>query len=120
MSEHAPARVRRSGRARPRRGGAGCWPRSLRAAAAAAANSYSYDVAIRVALNAIVCIGLNLLIGYAGQISLGHAGFFALGAYGSAILTARYGWPPLLALAAGALRGRRCWRFVVGAADPAA
>ena len=45
-------------------------------------------------------MGLNLLIGYAGQISLGHAGFFGLGAYGSAILTARYGWPPVAALAA--------------------
>lgn len=63
-------------------------------------NAYFYDVAILVGLNAIVCVGLNLLIGYAGQISLGHAGFFGLGAYGSAILTARYGWPPLAALAA--------------------
>ena len=62
-------------------------------------NSYYFEVAVLVGLNAIVCVGLNLLIGYAGQISLGHAGFFALGAYGSAILTARYGWPPLAALA---------------------
>lgn len=65
-------------------------------------NRYFYDVAILVGINAIVCVGLNLLIGYAGQISLGHAGFFGLGAYGSAILTARYGWPPLLALVAAA------------------
>jgi branched-chain amino acid transport system permease protein len=65
-------------------------------------NRYFYDVAILVGINAIVCVGLNLLIGYAGQISLGHAGFFGLGAYGSAILTARYGWPPLLALIAAA------------------
>ncbi|MDH4060520.1 MAG: branched-chain amino acid ABC transporter permease, partial [Aquincola sp.] len=49
------------------------------------ANNYFYEVAILVALNAIVCVGLNLLIGYAGQISLGHAGFYALGGYGSAI-----------------------------------
>lgn len=65
-------------------------------------NRYFYDVAILVGINAIVCVGLNLLIGYAGQISLGHAGFFGLGAYGSAILTARYGWPPLIALATAA------------------
>ncbi len=65
-------------------------------------NSFYYDVAIMVGLNAIVCIGLNLLIGYAGQISLGHAGFFALGAYGSAILTGAYDWPPAGALLAGA------------------
>lgn len=66
-------------------------------------NNFYYDVAIKTALNAIVCIGLNLLIGYAGQISLGHAGFFALGAYASAILTSHYKWPGLLAMLAGAL-----------------
>jgi len=63
-------------------------------------NNYHYEVAILVGLNAIVCVGLNLLIGYAGQISLGHAGFFGLGAYGSAILTVRYGWPPVGAMLA--------------------
>jgi branched-chain amino acid transport system permease protein len=65
-------------------------------------NLYTYDIAINAGLNAIVCVGLNLLIGYAGQISLGHAAFFGLGAYASGILTERYGWPPLLALASGA------------------
>ena len=63
-------------------------------------NDYTYEVAILVGLNAIVCVGLNLLIGYAGQISLGHAGFVGLGAYGSAILAARYGWPAWLAMPA--------------------
>ena len=76
-------------------------------------NNYFYDVAILVALNAIVCVGLNLLIGYAGQISLGHAGFFALGAYGSALLASRYGWPPVLALVA-ATAGVGGVAFVVG------
>jgi branched-chain amino acid transport system permease protein len=66
-------------------------------------NAFYYDVAIRIAINACVVIGLNLLIGYTGQISLGHAGFFGLGAYASAILTTRFGWPPLAALATGAL-----------------
>ena len=61
-------------------------------------NNYTYEIAILVGLNAIVCVGLNLLIGFAGQISLGHAGFFGLGAYGSALLAARYGWPALLSL----------------------
>jgi branched-chain amino acid transport system permease protein len=65
-------------------------------------NAYYFDVAIRIAINACVAIGLNLLIGYTGQISLGHAGFFGLGAYASAILTAHYGWPPAVALVAGA------------------
>jgi branched-chain amino acid transport system permease protein len=71
-------------------------------------NNYYYEVAILVALNAIVCVGLNLLIGYAGQISLGHAAFYALGGYASAILSARWGWPawasmPVAVLAVGAL-----------------
>jgi branched-chain amino acid transport system permease protein len=61
----------------------------------ALANNYTYEIAILVGLNAIVCVGLNLLVGYAGQVSLGHAGFYALGAYGSAVLSARYGWSPL-------------------------
>lgn len=63
-------------------------------------NSFFFEVAIVVALNAIVCVGLNLLIGYAGQISLGHAGFYALGGYGSALIAARLGWPAWLALPA--------------------
>ncbi len=61
-------------------------------------NDYFYEVAILVAINAMVCVGLNLLIGYAGQISLGHAGFFGLGGYGSAVLAAQYGWPVWLSL----------------------
>jgi len=66
-------------------------------------NNYDYDIAIKIALNAIVAVGLNLLIGYAGQISLGHAAFFAIGAYASAVLPSRYGVPGLLALPLGAL-----------------
>lgn len=64
-------------------------------------NNYYYDVAIRIGMNATIVVGLNLLIGYAGQISLGHAGFYGLGAYASAVLTARYGWPPLIAMLSG-------------------
>ncbi len=65
-------------------------------------NDFFLNVAILIGINAIVAVGLNLLMGYAGQISLGHAGFFGLGAYASAILTARYGWPPAVAVLAGA------------------
>lgn len=61
-------------------------------------NAYFYEVAILVAINATVCVGLNLLIGYAGQISLGHAGFYGLGAYGSAVLSAQQGWPAWLSM----------------------
>ncbi|MDX1374104.1 MAG: branched-chain amino acid ABC transporter permease [Burkholderiales bacterium] len=79
----------------------------------ALANNYHYEVAILVGLNAIVCVGLNLLIGYAGQISLGHAGFFGIGAYGSAILSANYGWPSALSLAA-ATAGAAALAFALG------
>jgi len=65
-------------------------------------NAYYYDIVNRMAINAVVVLGLNLLIGFAGQISLGHAGFFGIGAYASAILPAQYGWHPLAAMAAGA------------------
>ena len=66
-------------------------------------NSFYVDLAIRMAINAVIVLGLNLLIGFAGQISLGHAGFLGIGAYASAVLPTHFGWPPLLAMAAGAL-----------------
>ena len=84
--------------ARPRGGGLLLLAAVIALLPLALANNYFYDVAILVALNATVCIGLNLLIGYAGQISLGHAGFFALGGYGSAILATRLAVPPWLSL----------------------
>ncbi len=65
-------------------------------------NAWYYDVVIHIAIQAVNAVALNLLIGFTGQISLGHAGFFGIGAYGSAILTSRYGLPPLAALTATA------------------
>jgi branched-chain amino acid transport system permease protein len=65
-------------------------------------NTYYFDIANRMAINAIVVLALNLLIGFAGQISLGHAGFFGIGAYASAVLTTHFSWPPVAALCAGA------------------
>ncbi|MFA7431184.1 MAG: branched-chain amino acid ABC transporter permease [Rhodospirillaceae bacterium] len=66
-------------------------------------NNFQFDIAIRVAFNAIVVIGLNLLIGYTGQISLGHAGFLGLGGYFSAITVTTYGWPPAVAMVVAAV-----------------
>ena len=65
-------------------------------------NNFYYDIVIRMAINAIIVLGLNLLIGFAGQISLGHAGFIGIGAYASAIFPTHFGWHPLVAMAAGA------------------
>ena len=67
-----------------------------------APNNFYLDLAIRMAINAIIVLGLNLLIGFAGQISLGHAGFLGIGAYASAVLPTHFGWHPLPAMAAGA------------------
>lgn len=57
-------------------------------------NTFFFDIAIKVFISGIICVGLNTLSGYAGQISLGHAGFFALGGYGTAILSIRLGIHP--------------------------
>ncbi|MDD3353698.1 branched-chain amino acid ABC transporter permease [Zoogloea sp.] len=66
-------------------------------------NSFYVDLAIRMAINAIIVLGLNLLIGFAGQISLGHAGFLGIGAYASAVLPTHFGWHPVVAMLAGAV-----------------
>lgn len=66
-------------------------------------NYYVTVVAVSAGLHAILAVGLNLLMGYAGQISLGHAAFFGFGAYGSAILTSRYGWNPWPAMVSAML-----------------
>lgn len=81
----------------PRTGGLALLAAVIAALPLFLANPYHYDVAIHIAINATVAVGLNLLVGYAGQVSLGHAGFFGLGAYVSGILAARYGFAPLLA-----------------------
>ena len=99
--------------ASPRTGGIAALAAIIALLPAGLSNNYFYDVAILVGLNAIVCVGLNLLVGYAGQISLGHAGFFGFGAYASAILSSRYGWPPLTAML-GATIAVAALAFVVG------
>ncbi|NPV06377.1 MAG: branched-chain amino acid ABC transporter permease [Anaerolineae bacterium] len=60
-----------------------------------------------IGIYTLVTLGLCLLMGYAGQASLGQAGFLALGSYGSAVLTARYHLPPVVAagVAAGVTAG---------------
>ncbi|HHX65129.1 MAG TPA: branched-chain amino acid ABC transporter permease [Chloroflexi bacterium] len=59
---------------------------------------YALSNLILIGINTMIVIGLCLLMGYAGQISLGQAAFFGMGAYGSAVLTTRYGWSPWLAM----------------------
>lgn len=54
------------------------------------------------AIYGVFCVGLNFFMGYTGQASFGQNAFAALGGYGSAILCAGHGWPPLAAMAASA------------------
>ncbi len=61
----------------------------------------------------IFVAGLNIFMGYAGQTSFGQNAFAAIGAYASAVLTATYGWPPLLAALAGIVATAIC-AFVIG------
>ena len=74
---------------------------------------YALSTMVLIGIYTIVTIGLCLLMGYAGQISLGQAAFFGLGAYASAILTARFGWSPWVAMA-GAAAGTGMVAWLIG------
>lgn len=63
------------------------------------ASTYYVGLVAVVGVNAIVVIGLAFVMA-TGQLSLGHAAFVGLGAYGSALITLRYGIPVLLAIPA--------------------
>lgn len=60
----------------------------------------TFNLFIFAFINLILVVGLSLLFGYAGQISLGQAGFYGIGAYMAAILSVRWGLPPVLGLIA--------------------
>lgn len=62
---------------------------------------YILTVASKVAIYAIVIVGLTLLVGYGGQISFGHNAFFGVGGYISALATTSWGLSPLLGMLAG-------------------
>jgi len=66
-------------------------------------NAYLLNIVGFAGIHILLSMGLNILMGYAGQISLGHAAFWGLGAYISGVLTAKFGWPPVLGLVASVL-----------------
>ena len=67
---------------------------------------YWLGVVNLIGITIVAATGLNLLTGYCGQLSVGHAGFIAVGAFTSAVLTARFDLPFLIALpAAGLMAG---------------
>ena len=53
--------------------------------------AFALNVANTIMLHAMPALGLALLMGYAGQISLGHPALYGLGAYGTAVLSVKYG-----------------------------
>ena len=57
---------------------------------------------------AVFVSGLNLFMGLANQVSFGQNAFAAIGGYASAILTATYGFEPLLAMLAGLVASIGC------------
>jgi len=63
-------------------------------------SNYLLSIFIVIGIYTIVVMGLNILMGYAGQISFGQAAFFGIGAYAVAILTTRFHWGTIPALAA--------------------
>lgn len=62
---------------------------------------YLLTIGSKVAIFAIVILGLNLLVGYGGQISFGHNAFFGVGGYTSALATTSWGLSPLVGMLAG-------------------
>jgi ABC-type branched-subunit amino acid transport system ATPase component/ABC-type branched-subunit amino acid transport system permease subunit len=64
-------------------------------------NKFYIHLAQTLCYTTVAVIGLNILLGLSGQMSLGQAGFYAAGAYGSALLSARLGWPLGYSMLAG-------------------
>lgn len=69
----------------------------------AVVNEFYLKIVFTAGVYYIAASGLNVLVGWSGQKSLGHAGLFAAGAYTAALLTAKAGWNPWLALVAAAV-----------------
>jgi branched-chain amino acid transport system permease protein len=65
-------------------------------------DEYYLGLAVTVGINALLALGLVMVTGLGGQFSLAQAAFFGLGAYGSGLLTVKFGWSAGLALVASA------------------
>lgn len=95
-------------------------------------STYTLTLGSKVAIYAIVILGLTLLVGYGGQISFGHNAFFGVGGYISALATTSWGLDPLVSMVVAAviagvatnrfweiasrrrLKSFPCWRIVAG------
>lgn len=64
-------------------------------------SAYELTIGSKVAIYAVVILGLTVLVGYGGQISFGHNAFFGIGGYVSALATTSWGLSPLVGLLIG-------------------
>lgn len=63
---------------------------------------YIFHVATMIAVMIPLALGMHLMVRI-GQLSLAHPAFWGVGAYGSALLTMRLGFPPLLSMVVSSL-----------------
>jgi branched-chain amino acid transport system permease protein len=61
-------------------------------------NLFWLDTSVLMAIYALMALSVGVSFGLCGILSVAQAAFAALGAYGTAILTTRYGAPPLAGL----------------------
>lgn len=92
--------------ARPRRLGWLALAASLAVVALFAEDHFALLMISTVLLYGVACLGLTVQFGYAGVVNFAGAAFFGIGSYTAAVLGARNGVPPVLAvIAGGALAG---------------
>jgi branched-chain amino acid transport system permease protein len=65
-------------------------------------NHYVFHIATMITIMAPMALSLNLMMKI-GQISIAQPAFMGIGAYGSALLTMRLGFPPILGIICGSL-----------------
>jgi len=64
---------------------------------------YWVGIIIQIAIYALVVLSWNFIAGYFGLFTFAHAALFGVGGYGTAIVAAEYGVPPMLAPLLGGL-----------------
>jgi branched-chain amino acid transport system permease protein len=62
------------------------------------APQYVLHISVFILIYTLPVIGLGFLTGFTGRVSLAQGALFGIGAYTTALLTTRYGWPPMAAL----------------------
>ena len=61
-------------------------------------NDYYLVIMLQIGSYYVASLGLNFITGLSGQPNMGVSGIFALGAYTSALVSAKLGWSPFLAI----------------------